>query len=181
MSGEPQLTRSPSAARRPATTTRRATAPLLMTGSSIWKVRQLGSGRVAMRRSFGRASTLLLSALSREHVLLGREVLPGAACGARLLARSESEGQCSTYPSLRMSSTLKPWTYDFAQGGIFATDGSSPWGTANRIYVKARLAAARRRSPPPRLIVSAASLARSTAPPTSGPATRRAARTRRWG
>ena len=42
---------------------------------------------------------------------------------------------------LRMSSTLKPWNYDFAQGGIFATDGSSPWGTANRIYVKARLAA----------------------------------------
>ena len=35
-----------------------------------------------------------------------------------------------------MSSSAKPWTVDFAQGGIFATDGSSPWGTANRIYVK---------------------------------------------
>ena len=35
-----------------------------------------------------------------------------------------------------MSSIKKPWSYDFAQGGIFATDGSSPWGTANRVYVK---------------------------------------------
>jgi hypothetical protein len=35
-----------------------------------------------------------------------------------------------------MSSVKKPWSLDFAQGGIFATDGSSPWGTANRVYVK---------------------------------------------
>ena len=37
-----------------------------------------------------------------------------------------------------MSSVLKPWATQFAQGGIFATDGTSPWGTANRVYVKAR-------------------------------------------
>ena len=41
-----------------------------------------------------------------------------------------------------MSSIKKPWSYDFAQGGIFATDGSSPWGTANRVYVKCAAAAA---------------------------------------
>jgi hypothetical protein len=35
-----------------------------------------------------------------------------------------------------MSSVLKPWETQFSQGGIFATDGSSPWGTANRAYVK---------------------------------------------
>ena len=35
-----------------------------------------------------------------------------------------------------MSSKAKPWQPNFAQGGIFATDGSSAWGTANRIYVK---------------------------------------------
>jgi len=28
------------------------------------------------------------------------------------------------------------WTDEMAQGGIFATDGSSPWGSANRIFVK---------------------------------------------
>jgi hypothetical protein len=33
-----------------------------------------------------------------------------------------------------MSSTK--WTSTMAQGGIFATDGSSPWGNANRIYIK---------------------------------------------
>ena len=33
-----------------------------------------------------------------------------------------------------MSSTS--WSPVMAQGGIFATDGSSPWGTANRIFVK---------------------------------------------
>ena len=32
-----------------------------------------------------------------------------------------------------MSSTAKPWSTNFAQGGIFATDGTSPWGAANRI------------------------------------------------
>jgi len=35
-----------------------------------------------------------------------------------------------------MSSQAKPWQSTFAQGGIFATDGSSPWGAINRIYVK---------------------------------------------
>ena len=33
-----------------------------------------------------------------------------------------------------MSSTK--WAPEMAQGGIFATDGSSAWGTANRIYIK---------------------------------------------
>ena len=28
------------------------------------------------------------------------------------------------------------WSSTMAQGGIFATDGSSPWGGANRVYVK---------------------------------------------
>ena len=35
-----------------------------------------------------------------------------------------------------MSSKAKPWQPYFAQGGIFATDGSSAWGNANRVYVK---------------------------------------------
>ena len=35
-----------------------------------------------------------------------------------------------------MSSRAKPWQPNFAQGGIFATDGSSAWGQANRVYVK---------------------------------------------
>ena len=34
------------------------------------------------------------------------------------------------------STTPKQWATSFAQGGIFATDGSSAWGTANRVYVK---------------------------------------------
>ena len=33
-----------------------------------------------------------------------------------------------------MSSTQ--WSSNMAQDGIFATDGSSPWGTANRVFVK---------------------------------------------
>ena len=33
-----------------------------------------------------------------------------------------------------MSSTK--WAPEMAQGGIFATDGSSAWGQANRIYIK---------------------------------------------
>jgi hypothetical protein len=37
---------------------------------------------------------------------------------------------------LAVSSKAKPWQQYFAQGGIFATDGSSAWGQANRIYVK---------------------------------------------
>ena len=35
-----------------------------------------------------------------------------------------------------MSSTAKAWSSEFAQGGIFATDGSSRWGNANRAYLK---------------------------------------------
>ena len=36
-----------------------------------------------------------------------------------------------------MSSTIpKQWATSFAQGGIFATDGTSAWGTANRVYIK---------------------------------------------
>ena len=34
------------------------------------------------------------------------------------------------------SSYPKAWATSFAQGGIFATDGTSAWGTANRVYVK---------------------------------------------
>jgi hypothetical protein len=30
----------------------------------------------------------------------------------------------------------KSWGTQLAQGGIFATDGSSPWGAANRVYIK---------------------------------------------
>ena len=30
----------------------------------------------------------------------------------------------------------KGWAYEMAQGGIFATDGSSQWGTANRAFLK---------------------------------------------
>lgn len=30
----------------------------------------------------------------------------------------------------------KIWNSQMAQGGIFATDGSSAWGNANRVYVK---------------------------------------------
>ena len=41
-----------------------------------------------------------------------------------------------------MSSKAKPWQPKFAQGGIFATDGSSAWGNANRVYVKCVAAAA---------------------------------------
>ena len=33
-----------------------------------------------------------------------------------------------------MSST--DWSPTMAQGGVFATDGSSLWGTANRVYLK---------------------------------------------
>lgn len=40
----------------------------------------------------------------------------------------------------------KAWYPQFAQGGIFATDGSSPWGAANRVYVKC---AAHLFDPPP--------------------------------
>ena len=36
-----------------------------------------------------------------------------------------------------MSSSAAPgWATSFAQGGIFATDGTSAWGNANRVYVK---------------------------------------------
>lgn len=49
-----------------------------------------------------------------------------------------------------MSSTQ--WSPEMAQGGIFATDGSSPWGTANRVFVKycrcARAALRALRAPP---------------------------------
>ena len=43
------------------------------------------------------------------------------------------------------------WNPQFAQGGIFATDGSSPWGGANRVYVKCAQGFP---SPPPRAAVS---------------------------
>ena len=42
-----------------------------------------------------------------------------------------------------MSSSAAPgWSTSFAQGGIFATDGTSAWGNANRVYVKCAAAAA---------------------------------------
>jgi hypothetical protein len=44
-----------------------------------------------------------------------------------------------------MSSTK--WAPEMAQGGIFATDGSSAWGQANRIYIKCVPRAALRAGP----------------------------------
>ena len=42
----------------------------------------------------------------------------------------------ATHGYYMSSTTPKQWATSFAQGGIFATDGTSAWGTANRIYVK---------------------------------------------
>jgi hypothetical protein len=90
---------------------------------------------------------------SGRHVLLGQDeractdACRVAASATRLFSTAcDSLFVCVCVPpqcDLRyqsrpyfMSSTVKPWTPTFAQGGIFATDGSSEWGTANRVYLK---------------------------------------------
>jgi hypothetical protein len=47
----------------------------------------------------------------------------------------------ATSCALRMSGhpyymSSKTWGLQLAQGGIFGTEGASPWGTAHRVYIK---------------------------------------------
>ncbi len=47
-----------------------------------------------------------------------------------------SESSCNErYEDHKYWMSSASWDEEMAQGGIFATDGSSPWGTANRVYV----------------------------------------------
>ena len=47
-----------------------------------------------------------------------------------------SSAGCQTGSHYDLKTCIPLWAPEFAQGGIFATDGSSPWGSATRVYVK---------------------------------------------
>ncbi len=62
--------------------------------------------------------------------LLRSDAFSGCSQGAMYCWSQESCDLRNTTDPYYMSSTS--WTPEMAQGGIFATDGTSPWGTANR-------------------------------------------------